>query len=337
VPLLGSLQSRVVMSAMTRNRADGEHRATPAMREYYARRARDGVGLILTEGTIVHASGDGYNDVPHMATARQAESWRSVTDTVHDAGAKIFCQLWHCGRISHPDYTGGAPPVSSTGRAAQGIHRQNDKPFGAPRPLAPGEMPAIYDMFRVSAGLALGAGFDGVELHLAHGYLADQFFDARVNDRRDCYGGSPENRCRFGLELTAAVLQEVGADRLMVRISPAREMTGPHDWPDLEAMLAHLIPSFDRLGVRLLDVSCARSDYFATSGRVIRLIRAHWPHVLLGGASLDPDVAEAELAHGWIDLVTYGRLLIANPDFVHRLRAGLPLVPYDRSLLETLV
>jgi hypothetical protein len=167
------------------------------------------------------------------------------------------------------------------------------------------------------------AGFDGVELHLAHGYLPDQFFDARVNDRTDCYGGSPENRCRFGLELTAAVLQEVGADRLMVRISPAREMGGPYDWPDLEAMLAHVIPGFDRLGVRLLDVSSARAEYCD--------LRAHHSndsgtlaHVLVGGASLTPVAAEAELNQGWVDLVTYGRLLIANPELVNQLRAVSP-------------
>lgn len=324
------------MTAMTRNQADGEHCATDAMRDYYVRRARAGVGLILTEGTIVHSSGDGYNDVPHLATVRHAASWAPVTDAIHEAGARVFCQLWHCGRISHPDYTGGVAPVSSTDRPAAGINRQNGKPFGVPRPLTRDEMPGIYEMFRASALLALGAGFDGVELHLGHGYLADQFFDGRVNDRTDDYGGLPKNRCRFGLELTEAVLQEVGAARLMVRISPARMMEGPYDWPDLDAMIQYLIPAFHRLGLRLLDVSCAQADYAATSGRVIRLIRPHWPHVLLGGASLAPEAAEAELEAGWLDLVTYGRLLIANPDLVVRVRRGLPLAPYDRALLKTL-
>lgn len=335
VPPLGPLQSRVVMTAMTRNGAE-EHCATVAMREYYVRRAKAGVGLILTEGTIVHPSGDGYNDVPHLSAVRHAASWAPVTEAIHQAGAKVFCQLWHCGRISHPDYTGGLAPVSSTGRSAAGINRQNGKPYGLPRPLSREEMPGIYDMFRASARLALAAGFDGIELHLAHGYLADQFFDGRVNDRTDDYGGAPENRCRFGLELTGAVLEEVGPSRLIVRISPARMMDGPYDWPDLEAMVQHLILGFDQLGVRLLDVSCARADYAETSGRVIRLIRPCWPHVILGGASLTPEAAEAELVGGWLDLVTYGRFLIANPDFVTRVRRGLPLMPYNRTLLEVL-
>lgn len=336
LPLLGSLPSRVVMSAMTRDQADPDRRATPEMAAYYARRAKGGAGLILTEGVIVDPSGDGYRRVPHMRNPAQAASWQPVVKAVQSAGARIFCQLWHCGRISHPEFTGGLPPVSSTNRAAEGINRRNDLPFGVPRALDAEEMPGIYQQFLRSAGLAMDAGFDGVELHLGHGYLADQFLDGRVNDRTDRYGGSIANRCRFALELTEAVLGALGSGRVMVRISPSRDMGGVHDWPDLDAMVAHLIPSFEALGLRLLDVSCARADYFATSGRVIRLIRPLWRHLLVGGASLAPEAAEAELSGGWLDLVTYGRLLIANPDLVARIRDGKPLVPYQTSMLDTL-
>jgi N-ethylmaleimide reductase len=307
------------------------------MRDYYARRAAGGVGLVITEGTMVHWSADGYNDVPHLWTCRHAASWEPVTRAVHEAGARIFAQLMHCGRISHPDYTRGQVPVSSTPRQAEGINRQNGKPYGVPRALAPDELPSVYDMFRSSAKLAIEAGFDGVELHLAHGYLADQFLDARVNDRMDAYGGSVANRCRFALELTAAVLEDVGPARLMVRLSPARVMAGLYEWLDLEGMLDYLIPALDASGLRLLDISGARAEYFETSGRIIRLIRPRWPHIMLGGASLPKEAAEAELAQGWLDLVTYGRWLIANPDLVSRFRSGTPLVPYDSALLETLL
>lgn len=335
-PFLGTLQSRVVMSAMTRNFAGPDHTATAAMAAYYKARADGGVGLILTEATIVDPSGDGYRSVPHICSTPQVDSWRAVTDAVHAAGTQIFCQLWHCGRISHPDFLDGASPVSSTDRQATGINRQNNKPYGVPRRLDETEIPGIVDMFRRAAGNALRAGFDGVELHLGHGYLPDQFFDARVNDRWDAYGGSVENRCRFPLQLTCAAIQECGARRVMVRISPSRFMDGLHDWPDLDAMLAYLIPAFDASGLRMLDVSCANADYYMTSGRVIRAIRPTWPHLLIGGASLQSEHAQGELDSGYLDMVTYGRLLLANPDLVVRLRSGVPPQIYHRGMLDTL-
>jgi 2,4-dienoyl-CoA reductase-like NADH-dependent reductase (Old Yellow Enzyme family) len=303
---------------------------------YYARRARHGVGLILTEATIVHPSGDGYRNVPYICDDAHVASWRLVTDAVHLAGGRIFCQLWHCGRISHPDFLGGAQPVSSSSRQAEGINRQNGKPYGVPRRLEATELPAIVAMFRRAATNALRAGFDGVELHLAHGYLPDQFFDARVNDRTDAYGGPVENRCRFPLEITRAVLEECGADKVMARISPVRQLGGLYEWPDLEAMLEYLVPAVDEAGLRMLDVSCAGAEYYPAAGRVVRMIRPRWPHLLISGASLQPADAESEIAQGWIDMVTYGRLLLANPDLVQRVRAGEPLQPYSRDLLATL-
>lgn len=337
LPVLGAVQSRVAMAAMTRGFAGPGHVATPAMAEYYGRRAAAGVGLILTEGTIVHHSGDGYTDVPHIETNAQAESWKPVISAVKQAGGRIFCQLWHCGRISHPDFTGGQPPVSSTDRAAEGINRQNDKPFGEPRALAPADMPAIYRMFQDAARRALAVGFDGVQLHMGHGYLVDQFFDARVNDRTDAYGGSVENRCRFALELLEAVLADVDPAKVMVRISPSREMGGLYDWPDLDAMLDYLIPAFARLGLGMLDISCANADYAKTSGRIIRMVRPQWTGLLIGGASLTPEQGEAELAAGHVDMVTWGRALIANPDFIAKAQDGQPLAPFDRAMLATLV
>jgi 2,4-dienoyl-CoA reductase-like NADH-dependent reductase (Old Yellow Enzyme family) len=330
------LKNRAVMSAMTRNFADENHCATDLIKEYYERRAKDGMGLILTEGVIVHHTGDGYNDVPHIETQAQADSWRKVVQTVHAHGTKIFCQLWHVGRISHSDYTGGKPPVSSTNRAATGMNRQNNKPFGEPEALTKSGMEQVQEYFLAATRKALDVGFDGVELHFAHGYLFDQFFDAHVNDRQDEYGGSVENRCRFALELLEKVLREFPANKIAVRLSPSRFMGEVYDWPDLDEMLDYLIGEFDRLGLQILDLSCAKSDYFETSDRVIRKIRPMWKGVLMGGASLTREQANREIEENRLDLVTWGRYSLANPDFVAKLKSDTPWVEYDREMLSTL-
>ena len=335
--LLGSFKNRIVMSAMTRSFAKDSHLCNLEIAAYYERRALDGVGLILTEGIIVHPSADGYNTVPHLYTRDQMDSWRLAVDSVHRHGTKIYAQLWHCGRISHPDFTNGFDVVSSTSRTAEGINRQNQKPFGSPRALRASEMQGIYSMFSHSAALAMEAGFDGVELHMGHGYLVDQFLDAHVNDRTDEYGGSLENRCRFAVELLSQVCDTVGAERIMVRISPSRMMGQLYEWPNHLEMLDVLLYSFNQLGLRQLDVSCANADYFQTSGKVIRHIRKQWPHLIVGGASLSIADAETEIADGYLDLVTWGRALIANPDFVQRVTKGTPLKSFEDSMRATLV
>lgn len=342
-PLLAPLASpyfqarnRTVMSAMTRGFADPDHRATPEIAQYYRRRAEGGVGLILTEGVVIHPTADGYKDVPRIATEAQAESWRPVVQGVHEAGAKIACQLWHCGRISHSDFTDGHAPVSSTNRAAEGMNRQNDKPYGEPRALPANEMPEVYGYFVDAAHRALAVGFDAVELHLGHGYLADQFLDARVNDRTDAYGGSVENRCRFALELVDRILAEVDPARVIGRISPSRWMGGLYDWPQLDEMLDYFIPELWRRGLRILDISCANADYFQTSGRIVRSVRPRWEGVILGGASLDQDQAEVEVRDGLLDMVTWGRAFLANPDLTRKIETGAPWRPFENEMRNVL-
>jgi 2,4-dienoyl-CoA reductase-like NADH-dependent reductase (Old Yellow Enzyme family) len=330
------LRNRTVMSAMSRGFAAEGHLVTPAMVEYYKRRADGGAGLILTEGTIIHSSGDGWNNAPHIANEQQAVSWKPVVEAVHHAGAAIACQLWHCGRISHADYTVDAP-VSSTNTPAAGINRQNGKPYGDPRALRVDEMPTVYGYYVDAARRALEVGFDAVEAHIGHGYLADQFLDSRVNDRTDQYGGSIENRCRFALELMETLLKSVPADRVIARISPSRFMGGVYEWPELDEMLAYFIPALQALGLKALDVSCANSDYFETSGKIIRKIRPMWSGVILGGASLTVQQAEAEIDTGLIDLVTWGRAFIANPDLTTKIAQSQTWVAFDDSMRETLV
>lgn len=330
------LRNRTVMSAMSRGFAAEGHHATPEMRDYYQRRAAGGAGLILTEGTLVHQSGDGWNNAPYIATDAHAESWRPVVDAVHAAGGAIACQLWHTGRISHEDYT-VVQPVSSTNVAATGINRQNGKPYGEPRALTPEEMPTIYGYFADAARRAIDVGFDAVELHTGHGYLADQFLDARVNDRTDDYGGSIENRCRFTLELIEAVLKAVPAERVIARISPSRFMGGIYDWPDLDAMIAYFIPAVQDLGLKALDISCANSVYADTAGRIVRMVRPLWNGVLIGGASLSINDANAELDAGLLDAVTWGRAFIANPNLVDKMKSGATWTPFEDAMRDTLV
>ena len=322
LPYVGSVQNRVVMSAMTRGFANTQHECTKQMSEYYARRARNNIAIIITEGIIVDPSGDGYNDVPHLHHDTHANSWKSTTELVQQLGSKIFAQLWHCGRISHEDFTNGQQPVSSSAVQAQGINRQNNKPFAVPRSLEVSEIPQIVNMFVDASKLALTAGFDGMELHFGHGYLIDQFFDARINNRTDQYGGSVENRCRLALEIVDAVLSNVGCERLIVRISPSRYMGEIYEWDDKDRMLSFLIPSLNEIGLRILDVSCANADYFETAQPSIQTIRGklRWPHIIIGGASLTADAAENEIGLGNIDLVTWGRAILANSDFVQRMQ-----------------
>jgi 2,4-dienoyl-CoA reductase-like NADH-dependent reductase (Old Yellow Enzyme family) len=331
----GQLKNRIAMTAMARGFAE-KHCCTDLMHDYYFRRAKDGVGLILTEGLIIHPSGDGYNRTPHIWEHYQANSWKPLIKSAHDVNSKIVCQLWHCGRISHSDYTGGIRPVSSTNIAAEGINRQNNKPFSTPKRMSIEDINDVHDMYLHATGLALETGFDALELHLGHGYIADQFFDSRINDRKDEYGGSIENRCRFSIELIDKVIKKYGADRVIVRISPSREMDGSYDWPDLDDMLKYFIPALETLGLKILDVSCARADYFNTSGRVIRMIRKLWKHEIIGGASLSLEQANEEINLGLLDIVTWGRYLLANPDFVTKLRNGEKLNEFNQSLLSTL-
>ena len=324
------------MSAMSRSFASEDRFATADMAEYYRKRAAGGAGLILTEGTIIDKSGDGWVRAPYISSDAHAEAWRPVVDAVHAEGGAIACQLWHMGRISHEDFT-GEPPVSSTNRAAAGVNRQNNKPYGEPRALAAADMPALYQLFVDAARRALAVGFDAVELHGANGYIVDQFLDGQVNDRTDQYGGSVENRCRFLLELVDAVVAAVPAHKVMLRISPSRFMGGLYEWPDMEAMIAYVVPELAKRGLGALDISCANSIYADTSGRVVRMVRPLWPGVLIAGASLSVAAAEAEVAQGHIDAVTWGRLFIANPDLAAKMRNGAELVPFEDCMRRTLI
>tara|TARA_Y100000590_G_C14931497_1_gene717692 strand:- start:15 stop:533 length:519 start_codon:yes stop_codon:yes gene_type:complete len=172
---------------------------------------------------------------------------------------------------------------------------------------------------------------------MGHGYLVDQFLDGNVNDRNDDYGGSIENRIRFAVELLDSVIKKIGHEHVMVRISPSRMMSGLYEWPDTIDILKELLKKFDLCGLRQLDVSCANSNYFETSGKIIRQIRKFWPHLLIGGASLTVEEAENEINSGYLDLVTWARAILANPDFVKLIENNLPIKPFNNKMRDTLI
>ncbi len=335
-PNVGILKNRVVMSPMTRGFADKNHCCTKEMTEYYERRSKEGISLIITEGIIIHPSADGYQNVPHMWNEEHTNSWRETIKKVHSYDSKIYAQLWHCGRISHTDFTGGVQPVSSTNKQASGINRQNNKPYGIPRALTEQEIPEIIEMFSNSAEKAINSGFDGVQLHCGHGYLIDQFFDSKINDRTDKYGGSVENRCRFALELVEKILNKVGDKKLMVRISPSRYLDGIYNWENLDEMLNYLISNLNELGLRQLDISCANANYFETSGLVVEKIRKKWPHFLMAGASLTHEQAIKEVEEGRLDMVTWGRHILANPNFISKLISNKPILEMTNEMRSKL-
>ncbi|MBB1059474.1 alkene reductase [Marilutibacter spongiae] len=334
------LPNRIVMAPMTRSRSRQPGDVPqPINATYYAQRAS--AGLIVTEATQVSPQGKGYSFTPGIHDAAQVEGWRGVTDAVHAAGGRIFLQLWHVGRMSHPDFHGGALPVAPSAIPFEGQVWKVDPATGVgamvdcpvPRALEVDEIAAIVDDFRQAALRAIEAGFDGVEIHGANGYLVDQFLRTSSNQREDAYGGSRANRLRFLREVVDAVSEAVGAERTGIRLAPfltARGMACPDILPTILEAAAHL----DRRGLAYLHLAEADWDdapRFPDAFR--RDIRARFGGAIIVAGKYDTPRARAILADGLADLVAFGRPFVANPDLPRRLREGLPLASLDPATL----
>src|SRR5882757_3856990 len=330
------LSHRVVMAPLTPMRSDPDDIPSDLMVEYYSQRASKG-GLIISEATPVSRQGYGYNKAPGIYSDRQIEGWRRVTDVVHAKGGRIFLQLWHVGRQSHTDLQpNGEPPVAPSAIAAEGYAytRQGEVPFSMPRALALEEIPGIIEEFRTGAERALRAGFDGVEIHGANGYLPDQFLQDGTNKRTDEYGGSIENRARFLLEVTQAAISVWGADRVGVRIAPSGTYGSMSD-SDPAATFGYVATEFDRLGIAYLHVVEPRikGTEEISHGRApiaSQHLRPKFSRTLIAAGGFTPASAEAIVTFGDADLVAFGRHFISNPDLPERIRHGLPLAHYDR-------
>ena len=332
-PLLAPLQlgdlhlpNRIVMAPLTRARAVGADRVPNAlMARHYAQRA--GFGLILSEATAVTPQGVGYADTPGLWSEAQVEGWRGVTEAVHAAGGRIVAQLWHVGRISDPVFLEGGLPVAPSAVAPAGEVSlvRPKRPYVTPRALALDELPGIVAAYRQGAENARRAGFDGVEIHAANGYLIDQFLQDRSNQRTDAYGGPIENRMRLLLEIVDAAIEVWGAGRVGVHLAPRGDAHDMGD-SDPQALFTQVARELGRRGVAFL---CLREHLGA--GRLLPVIREAFGGAVIANEGLDPDSASALLGRGEAEAVAFGRLAIANPDLVERIRQGAALNRPDPS------
>jgi 2,4-dienoyl-CoA reductase-like NADH-dependent reductase (Old Yellow Enzyme family) len=313
------LPNRIIMAPLTRSRAGASRIANHLMAEYYAQRAS--AGLILSEATVVSPMGIGYAGTPGIWSAEQVEGWKLTTRAVHEAGGRIFLQLWHVGRVSDPSFLNGALPVAPSAVAAKGNVSllSPPTPFVAPRALGKGEIPAIIEAFRRGAQNAQLAGFDGVELHGANGYLLDQFLQDGSNLRTDDYGGSRENRARLMLEVTDAVISVWGAGRVGVHLAPRGDAhsMGDSDLPGTFDYVAR------RLGERGIAFICAR-EYIGPD-RLGPQLKAAFGGVYIANEKFNYETAERAVESGEADAVAFGKLFIANPDLPQRFALQSPL------------
>jgi N-ethylmaleimide reductase len=329
-----TLGNRVVMAPMTRSRAP-EQVPVELSAEYYAQRA--GAGLIISEGTQVSELGAGYPMTPGIHTDEQVAGWRRVTDAVHEAGGLIYAQLWHVGRMGHPSVHGGTPVAPSAIAPGEDIFTVDGmQPVPTPRALELDEIPVVIEQFRHAARQAQAAGFDGVEVHGANGYLLDQFLQSGTNRRTDGYGGSTPNRVRLLLEVTEAVIEVWGADRVGVRLSPGGTFSGMSDDDPVETF-GHAIKALDALGLAYLHVVETSQSLPPVGldevGGPTALARSLFSGTLITAGEYDRDSAEETVAAGRADLVAFARHYLANPDLVERFRVGAELNEPDPSTM----
>ena len=321
------LPNRILMAPLTRGRATREGVPVPLMATYYTQRAA--AGLIISEGTGISREGLGWPFAPGLWTDAQVEGWKPVTDAVHQAGGRMIAQLWHMGRLVHPDFLDGAPPLSASATTApfKAHTYVGKKPYEPARAATLDDIRRTVDDFARAARNALRAGFDGVQLHGANGYLIDQFLRDGTNKREDEYGGSIDNRVRLLREVTEALVAEVGANRTHVRLSPNGEVQGCDDSRPHELFTA-AGTVLGEVGIASLELREPgnQSSFLSTEVEAVsHLIRPHFRGALILNSDYVGSSAEARLAEGAADAISFGRPFIANPDLVERLRGGAEL------------
>jgi 2,4-dienoyl-CoA reductase-like NADH-dependent reductase (Old Yellow Enzyme family) len=322
-----TVPNRLVMAPMTRSRAkpDGTHSDIAA--EYYSQRAS--VGLIVTEGTQPSADGQGYLATPGIYTPAHIAGWKNVTEAVHDKSGRTFIQIMHVGRMSHPDNTPHHRQGVSSSAIAPGtpmFTATGMQDIPTPRALSIDEVRKTVADFRHAARCAMEAGADGVEIHGANGYLVQQFLASNANTRTDDYGGSIANRARFAIEVAAAMAEEIGADRTAIRLSPGLTMWGIDEGVETEDLYRYLVAELDKLGLAYVHVIDQGNE------RPLSDIRALWKRsLILNRAGRPRDKVGSDVTLGLADLESYGQMVLANPDFVARLKAGAPMNAADRA------
>jgi N-ethylmaleimide reductase len=317
-----SLPNRIVMAPLTRCRASAGRIPNALMAEYYSQRAS--AGLILSEATSVLPQGVGYPDTPGIWSEEQVEGWKLVTSAVHASGGRIFLQLWHVGRVSHPDYLNGELPVAPSAIAPQGhvslLRPQRE--YVVPRALETAEIPALVEAYRKGAENARRAGFDGVEIHGANGYLLDQFLQDSTNKRTDAYGGSVENRARLMLEVTDAAISVWGAGRVGVHLAPRGDAHTMGDSNPL-ATFGYLVEQLGQRGIAFIFTRESLGE-----NRISPELKKRFRGVLIANEGFNRETAQQVIAAGEADAVSFGKDFIANPDLTRRLQLNVPLNPY---------
>jgi N-ethylmaleimide reductase len=324
-------RNRIFMAPMTRGRSTRDHVPTPMMAEYYAQRA--GAGLILSEATGITREGLGWPFAPGLWNVEQLDGWRRVTAAVHEAGGRIVAQLWHMGRVVHPSYLDGAAPVSCSATIAPGTAHTYDgkQPYVEARALTIEEINRLLDDYSRAAYNAMEAGFDGVQLHAANGYLIDQFLRQSSNLRNDTYGGSVENRLRLLVEVTQRVAQTVGAGRTAVRLSPNAASQGVSD-PDPHTLFLAAAKALHDLRIAFLELRQPSLETTYGTAQVAPfsdLIRGVFTGPLVLNSDYDAAGAERLISSGKADAISFGRAFIANPDLPLRIARGLPVKTSD--------
>jgi 2,4-dienoyl-CoA reductase-like NADH-dependent reductase (Old Yellow Enzyme family) len=318
--------NRIMMAPLTRGRATRSHVPTPLMGEYYSQRAS--AGLIISEATGITQQGLGWPNAPGLWSEEQVNGWKPVVRAVHAAGGHMVAQLWHMGRLVHPDYLGGAQPVSASATTAPGhAHTyEGSKPYAQSRALEPREIKQIIDDYGVAAGHAMSAGFDGVQLHAANGYLIDQFLRDGTNRRDDSYGGAVENRIRLLIEVTQTLIKAAGAERTGVRLSPNDDPQGCGD-SESETLFTKTAEALDKLGIAFLEMRASRpeSTFRPATRQLVPAIRRAFTGTLILNSDYSFDDASQALRLGEADAIAFGRPFLANPDLPARLakRAAL--------------
>lgn len=332
------LSHRVVLAPLTRQRSYGNVPQPHAVL-YYSQRTTKG-GLLIAEATGVSDTAQGYTDTPGIWTKEQVEAWKPIVDAVHAKGGVFFCQIWHCGRVSNYGFQpNGQAPISSTDRGIQPVVQHDDAvaEYSPPRRLRTDEIPGIVNDFRLAARNAIEAGFDGVEIHGAHGYLIEQFLKDNCNDRTDEYGGSMENRCRFALEIVEAIVNEIGSDRVGIRLSPFADYMECWD-SNPEALGIYLAESLSKYNILYCHVVEPRMSIIEGRRQIshrLLPIRKAFSGTFVAAGGYDRDEGNKVISENYTDLVVYGRLFLANPDLPRRFALNAPLNKYDRKTFYT--
>lgn len=332
------LKNRIVMAPMTRNMANDDLSPTSLMKDYYTRRAD--AGLIITEGTIIRADAKGYSNVPGIFTREHIKGWRQITDSVHASSGHIFSQIWHLGRVSHPHFLNGQLPISAsetimTGRVTRAVGLN----YGVSRAATLNEIKDIINSYAIAAKNAIEAGFDGVEIHGANGYLIDQFLHYHTNHRTDYYGATPENMARFALKVVKACGEAIGYERVGIRLSPGaylNEIIG--DKRDA-FVFKYLLEQLNHVPIAYVHTGNFNDKTIfeeLNKQTMTSFMRAHYKGTLIACGSYDFEEGQNKIENNDFDLLGIGRPFIANPDLIHQLHHNEMIRPYEVAMLESL-